>query len=61
MMKYKVNDSFRGAIVECFQALLVGTAGAAFMLLLVCIVQVLVQGEVTLFSNNFWLKEELKP
>jgi hypothetical protein len=61
MARYEGKDSFGSSVLEGFQALLVGSAGAAAMIALLCIVQLLVQGEVTLFTDNFWLKEEQKP
>jgi hypothetical protein len=61
MAEYEGKDSFGGTLKEAFLALAVGTTGSAIMIALLCIVQLLVQGEVTLFTDNFWLKEELKP
>lgn len=43
--------------LEAFQALCVGSAGSACMLALFALIQLLTQGEVTIFTDNFWFKE----
>lgn len=57
MEKFKDDESLMAFIKGSVLApIFVGTAGATLMLVLVAIVQFLVQGEVTLFTNNFWSK-----
>jgi len=44
--------------LEAFQALCVGTAGSACMLAIFALIQLLTQGEVTIFTDNFWFRED---